>query len=375
MTFLAYVVPFLVVLSVLVFVHELGHYLAARWNGVRVEVFSIGFGPELFGWTDKNKTRWKVSLLPLGGYVKMLGDASAASNPDPEVMAKLSEEERSNALHAKTVYQRMAVSVAGPLANYVFAFAMFAALFATVGQRYTPAEIGFVQEGSAAQKGGLASGDRVVSVEGIPVQRFEDMQSIVSENADVSLSFVVVRGEDELQFTLTPDLKEQTDVFGRTRKMGVLGIGREGVEYIKRGPLGAVYYAAAECWKLTSQSLEAIGQMMIGARGSEGVGGPLRIAQLTGDVAQLGIPSLLWLMAILSISLGLINLFPVPVLDGGHLLFYAIEAIRGRPISEKNQERAFLVGFAIVGSLMAFAFWNDLTHLHVIEKIRTFLGL
>lgn len=369
-----YILPFVIVLTSLVFVHELGHYLVARWNGVKVEVFSIGFGPEIFGWTDKAKTRWKVSLFPLGGYVKMYGDANAASTPDQKELPYMSEEERSLTLHGKSVGQRIAVSAAGPLANYLFAFLIFAFLFATVGERYTPSEVGFIQEGSAAQKAGLQVGDRIVSIEELPVQKFEDMQAVISENPETPLSLVVMRGEDELSLTVIPDLKKIKDIFGKERQQGVLGIGRQGAEYIQRSPLEAIFYAARECGHLTLQSLKTVGQMLLGARSAEDLGGPLRIAQLAGNVAQEGFPTFLWFIAILSVSLGFINLLPIPLLDGGHLLFYGIEAIRGKPLSEKAQEKGFYVGLLIVGSLMIFSFWNDLVHLKIIEKLMTLLS-
>ncbi len=370
-----YILPFIVVLTILVFVHELGHYLVARWNGVKVDVFSIGFGPEIFGWTDKAQTRWKISLLPLGGYVKMYGDANAASTPDQEELHKMSEDDRSLTLHGKTVWQRIAVSAAGPLANYLFAFLVFSFLFATVGERYTPAEIGFIKEDSAAQKAGLLAGDRVVSIEELPIQRFEDMQLIISENPGTPLLMTVMRGEDEISISVVPDVKEMKDVFGKKRELGVLGIGRQGVEYIQRSFFESFFYAAKECYTLTLQTLKSVGEMILGTRSAEELGGPLRIAQLSGEVAQAGLPTFLWFIGVLSVSLGFINLLPIPLLDGGHLLFYGIEVIRGgKPLSEKAQEKGFYVGFLIVGSLMIFSFWNDLVHLKIVEKIMNFLS-
>lgn len=369
-----YAIPFVVVLTILVFVHELGHYLIARLNGVRVEVFSIGFGPEVFGWTDRAGTRWKVSMLPLGGYVKMFGDANAASAPDSELLSSITEQERRVTLQGKTVWQRMAVIAAGPLANYFFALVVFTGLFATVGQRYTPAEIGFIQPNSPAERAGLLTGDRVVEVESLPVERFEDLQLIVSENSGTPLVLKIMRGEDEIELEITPNVKQVTDIFGIAHTQGILGIGRQGVEYVKRGPLEAFAYACKETFSLTVQTLSSIGQMFIGMRGTDELGGPLRIAQLSGEVAQLGLPSLLWFMGVLSISLGLINFFPIPMLDGGHLVFYLIEAITGKPVSIKAQERWFQIGFFILVGLMIFSFWNDLKYMHVIEKILSFFG-
>lgn len=365
-----YIIPFVVVLTVLVFVHELGHYLVARYNGVRVDVFSIGFGPEIFGWTDRAHTRWKISLLPLGGYVKMYGDANAASTPDQKELQTMSDLQKSLTLHGKSVGQRIAVSAAGPLANYLFAFVVFAILFSTIGQRYSPPEIGFVQPGSVAESAGILVGDRIVSIEGLPIQRFEDMQLIISENPGIPLVITVMRGEDELSLNATPEIKTTKGMFGSVHEAGVLGIGRQGVEYIKRNPMEALFYAAKECYMLTYQTLVSIGQMILGMRSADELGGPLRIAQLSGEVIQAGLPTFFWFMAVLSISLGFINLLPIPLLDGGHLLFYFIEAIRGKPLSEKAQDRGFYFGLLVVGSLMIFSFWNDLVHLQVIEKIK-----
>ena len=369
-----YALPFVVVLTILVFVHELGHYLIARLNGVRVEVFSIGFGPEVFGWTDRAGTRWKISMLPLGGYVKMFGDANAASAPDSELLNSITEQERQVTLQGKTVWQRMAVIAAGPLANYFFALVVFTILFATVGQRYTPAEIGFVQPNSPAERVGLLTGDRVVEAENLPIERFEDLQLIVSENSGTPLSLKVMRGKNEIELEITPDVRRITDIFGVAHTQGFLGIGRQGVEYVKRGPLEAFVYACKETFSLTVQTLSSIGQMFIGMRSTDELGGPLRIAQLSGEVAQLGLPSLLWFMGVLSISLGLINFFPIPMLDGGHLVFYFVEAITGKPVGMKAQERWFQIGFFIIVGLMIFSFWNDLRYLHVIEKILNFFG-
>lgn len=372
--FTTYAVPFIVVLTILVFVHELGHYLIARWNGVRVEVFSIGFGPEVFGWTDKAGTRWKISILPLGGYVRMFGDANAASAPDQEILRTVKEEDKKHTLHGKTVWQRIAVIAAGPLANYLFAIGVFTVLFAVVGQRYTPAEIGFVQAGSPAEQGGLIGGDRVLEVENVPVQRFEDMQVIISENAGKPLSFKIARGGRKLDILVIPERKVVTDIFGNLHEQGFLGVGRQGAEYIKRNPIQAFGYACKETFSLTTQTLASIGQMFIGMRSTNELGGPLRIAQLSGEIAQLGLPSLFWFMGVLSVSLGLINFFPIPMLDGGHLVFYVMEVITGKPVKAKTQERWFQIGFFIIVGLMAFSFWNDLKQLQVIEKIMNLFG-
>jgi regulator of sigma E protease len=355
---------FLVVLTVLVFVHELGHYLAARRNGVRVEVFSIGFGPEIFGWNDRAGTRWKFSAVPLGGYVKMFGDSDAASTPSG-ALAYMSLADREVSFHYKRLGQRAAIVAAGPIANFLFAIVLFAGLYSVIGQPFTPPDVGQVKEGSAADKAGVKVGDVIVRIDGHDIQRFEDVQQIVRLNPGVAMDLVVRRDGSEVPLKVTPELQTITDNFGNKHRIGLLGIGRSGVEYVRRDPLSAVWYATAETWNLTSGTLQAVGQMVIGARTTDDLGGPVRIAQMSGEVASLGFVALLGFMAVLSVNLGLINLFPIPVLDGGHLLFYAAEAIRGRPLGQRAQEYGFRIGLALVLTLMVFATWNDIVRLPI----------
>ncbi len=355
-----YVIPFLVVLSILVFVHELGHYLVARYNGVGVDVFSIGFGPEVFGWNDSVGTRWKVSCLPLGGYVKMVGDADAASTPDKAALKKMNEDMRKRSLFYKTVWQRIAVSVAGPVANYLFAIFLFAILFATIGQRYTVPIVQGIQPGSASEVAGLQVGDHVKAINGHPIARFEDLQMIVQSHPQEVLQILLDRKGQSLTLAVTPTLVEIKDHFGRSHKTGVLGIKGSEAAYIHHTWLTAWWYATEEVVSLSYQTLKALGNIIIGAKSAEGLGGPLRIAQMSGEIAQSGIVALIWFMALLSVNLGLINLFPVPMLDGGHLLFYFIEVLRGKPLSEKAQEWGFRFGFAFVLGLMILSTWNDI---------------
>jgi regulator of sigma E protease len=357
---------FFIVLTVLVFVHEFGHYIVARWNGVRIEVFSIGFGPEIFGWNDRAGTRWKFSAIPLGGYVKMFGDADPASMPSADVH-EMTPEERAVAFHHKRLGQRAAVVAAGPAANFIFAIVVLAGLFATVGQPFTPADVGQVQPNSAAEKGGIKPGDAIVAIDGQSIERFEDVQQAVRLNAGAAMQIVVRRDGQEMTLSVTPQMQEMTDRFGNVHRMGLLGIGRSGVDYVRRDPVTAVWRATAETWNLSTGTLKAVWQMIIGARTTDELGGPLRIAQMSGEVAQGGVVSLVWFMAVLSVNLGLINLFPIPVLDGGHLLFYAAEAIRGRPLGQKAQEYGFRLGLALVMTLMVFATWNDLVHWGIVE--------
>jgi regulator of sigma E protease len=366
---LDYILPFLVILTVLVFVHELGHYSIARLCGVRIEVFSIGFGPELFGWNDRAGTRWKFSAIPLGGYVKMFGDADPMSTPGEQVRT-MTAAERAVSFHHKRLGQRVAVVAAGPLANFVFAVVVFAALFATVGQPFTPADVGRVQPGSAAEQSGIKAGDVIVSIDGERIDRFEDVQRIVRLNTGTQMQMVLRRGASDVTLAVTPRVTNLTDRFGHEHKLGLLGIERSGVNFIRRDPATAVWRAGQETLTMSTDTLQAVWQMAIGLRTTDEIGGPLRIAQLSGEVAQGGVVAMLGLVAVLSVNLGLINLFPVPVLDGGHLLFYAAEAIRGRPLGQRAQEYGYRVGFALVITLMVFATWNDLVHLRIVEFIK-----
>src|SRR6266700_7508600 len=321
---------FIVILTVLVFVHEFGHYFIARWNRVRIEVFSIGFGPELFGWWDRAGTRWKFSTIPLGGYVKMFGDSDASSGLPIARLGELSAAEREVSFPCKRLGQRAAIVAGGPLANFVFAIVVLALLFITYGQPYTPAEVGQVMPGSAAEASGIHAGDAIVSINGRTIDRFEDVQQMVRLNPSVPMTMVVRRDGTLVDLKVTPSLIEESDRLGR-RQIGQLGIRGGGTKYIQRDPGSAVVSAVSETWNLSATTLAAMGQMVIGTRTTDELGGPLRIAQLSGEIAQGGLVPLLWFMAVLSVNLGLINLFPVPVLDGGHLLFYAAEAIRGKP--------------------------------------------
>ena len=359
---LDYLVPFVLVLSVVVFVHEYGHYWVARRNGVRVEVFSIGFGRELFGLNDSHGTRWKFSLVPLGGYVKMLGDADATSATKDEATAS-----RPDSFPAKTVWQRMAIVVAGPLANFVYAIVALALLFATAGRPYTPAEVGEVQADSAAAAAGLMPGDRILAIGDQEIAVFEDLQAIVARSAAVPLRFVLQRDGQRVEREVTPDLREVTDRFGNVHKIGRIGVSRGSTEFRRSDPFTAIAGATMETGKILGGTLVSLGQLIVGARDTSELGGPLRIAQMTGEVARDGWINLLWFSAVLSINLGLINLFPIPMLDGGHLVLYAVEATRGRPLTERSQEIAFRFGLAMVLSLMVFATWNDLVHLKVVE--------
>jgi len=359
---IGYIIPFLIILSVVVFVHEYGHYWVARRNGVRVEVFSIGFGPELLGFNDKHGTRWKLSAIPLGGFVKMLGDADETSaRPD----ATTSREPDS--FPAKSVLQRMAIVGAGPAANFLFAIVVLSILFVFSGRPFTPAVVGEVTAGSPAAAAGLEPGDRISAVDGAEVDSFESLQGMVRDQAEVPLAFTIERDGEVFEVTVTPALNEIEDRFGNTHRVGLVGISRSGVEFRRSNPGMAVFEATSETVRMVTATLGALGEMIVGSRGTEELGGPLRIAQMSGTIAQDGLVPAIWFTAVLSINLGLINLFPIPMLDGGHLVLYTIEAARGRPLGERSQEMAFRVGLAMVLTLMIFATWNDLVQMNIIK--------
>lgn len=354
----SYLVPFLVLLTVLVFVHELGHYWIARRNGVRVEVFSIGFGPEILGWTDKADTRWKFSAIPLGGYVKMFGEGEHTGGGAAE--RPLTDEEKAVSFAHKRLGQRAAIVFAGPAANFVFAIVVLAGLFMTVGQPYTPAEVGSVRVDSAAAEAGLKAGDKFLKISGTSIQRFEDVQQIVRLSAGERLELLIERDGKQLTLYATPQVSELKDRSGNTHKIGLLGVSRKGFGYVRHDPFKAVWQAMRESVQLTVGTFKAIGQMIEGTRSVKELGGPVRIGQMSGDFAKSGLIPYIWFMALLSINLGLINLFPIPMLDGGHLVFYSVEAVIRRPVNEQVQEYSFRIGLALILGFMIFVTFNDI---------------
>ncbi len=444
--------PFLVVLTVLVFVHELGHYWVARRCGVRVEVFSIGFGPEIFGWNDKADTRWKISAIPLGGYVKMFGEGETSG--DDEVPRPLTSAERRVSFRYKSLAARASIVFAGPAANFLFAIIVLGCLFGFKGQAFTPATFNKINPGSAAEEAGLKPGDLIVRLDGIAIERFEDVQQIVRMNPDKSMEIVIVRNGSEVALDVTPKSNEMRDITGSIVRVGQLGIARvtpakiggfsedsvakkaglqdgdliiriggetvedfldvrrivrenpaksidvvvdrggaeislpvmpsvlevqdkdckpkkigylgirpkqiERREFRQFGPAAALWQAVKETWNVSVSSLLTVSQVIVGSRSADELGGPIKIAQVSGAVWKLGLVELVSWMVVLSISLGLINLFPIPLLDGGHLLFFACEAVRGRPLGERTQEYGFRIGLVLVLSLMVFVFTNDI---------------
>lgn len=364
---IGYVIPFLFVLTVVVFFHELGHFLVARWAGVKVLTFSLGFGPELAGFNDKHGTRWKISAIPLGGYVKFFGDESEASTPSTETLEKMNAEERSYSFHHKKVGPRAAIVAAGPIANFLLAIVIFSVMFMVLGKPSTSARVDSVQAGSAAAAAGFQSGDLITAIDGQAIDSFSDMQRIVGTKAGQKLTFDVKRDSKLLSLTATPELREVKDSFGNVHRLGVLGISRATAagDTVTQpvSPPAAVWLGVKETWFVVDRTFSYIGGVFTGREAADQVGGPIRIAQISGQVATIGLAALIHLAAVLSISIGLLNLFPVPLLDGGHLLFYAVEAVRGKPLSERAQELGFRIGLALVLMLMVFATYNDFKHL------------
>ncbi len=363
----AYIIPFLFVLSLVVFFHEFGHFIIARLCGVRILVFSLGFGPELVGFNDRHGTRWKISAVPLGGYVKFFGDENASSVPDAPGLEAMAPADRAQSFHFQPVRKRAAIVVAGPMANFILAIVIFSAIFMVYGKQSMSARVDSVQPDSAAAAAGFQPGDLVVAIGGQAIGDFEQMQRIVSESAGDKLDIKIDRKGTILELTASPALKEVKDNFGNVHRIGILGISRsmaaEDLKFQPVAPPQAVWMGVQETWFVVDRTLTYIGGVVIGREAADQLGGPIRIAQISGQVATIGFVALIHLAAVLSVSIGLLNLFPIPLLDGGHLLFYSIEALRGRPLSERAQEVGFRIGLAIVVMLMIFATFNDIVHL------------
>lgn len=360
---LSYVVPFLAVLTVIVFVHEMGHYLVARWNGVAIQAFSIGFGPELIGWNDRHGTRWKVSAIPLGGYVRFAGDMNASSMPDPDAPELQDPELAPHLFINKSVWQRIAIVVAGPVANLLLTFLVLYALLLGYGRQTVPAVLGEVIAGSVAEAAGFEPGDKILAVDGYVVRGFEDFQRYVATSPGRQVQVEVERNAAKQTLDLVPEPVVIQDRFGNDQRIGRIGVSRNieesDVVLYRPGPVEAVGMTFEEIRFIVQRTGEYLGEIIMGRGDVSQLSGPVKVAKVSGEVATLGIIALINLMALLSLNIGIFNLLPVPMLDGGHLMYYLIEAVRGRPLSMRVQEMGFRFGFALVLGLMVFTVFND----------------
>ncbi|PWW03680.1 site-2 protease [Hoeflea marina] len=360
-------VPFLVVLTIVVFVHEMGHYLVGRWCGIRVLTFSVGFGPELVGFNDSRGTRWKISAIPLGGYVKFFGDENAASVPDNAEVAAMSEADRARSFPGASLWRRAATVAAGPIANFILAIAIFSVAFGVNGRMIADPVVAEVRAESAAAAAGVAPGDRFLAIDGHPVETFDDVRRYVGVRPDVPIRVTMERAGQPVELSLTPVRTEITDRFGNKMEVGQIGVvtNNETANFRVKtyGPVEAVGQGVQESWFIVTRTFGYIGNIITGREKADQLGGPIRVAQVSGQMATLGVGALIQLAAVLSVSIGLLNLMPVPMLDGGHLVFYALEGIRGRPLGDTTQEWAFRLGLTAVLALMLFATWNDVSSL------------
>lgn len=374
------IIPFLVVLSVLIFVHEMGHFLVARLFGVRVEVFSIGFGREIYGWNDRAGTRWKIGWLPMGGYLKMFGMAEPmdekAEDGTDEDERPMTPEERAVSFRHKHLAQRTAIIAAGPIANFLFAILVFAGLFSFAGMPYLAASVGEVIPNSAAAEAGMEPGDRILSIDGAPVKEFDDLLQIVKSSSGIRLEIVVLRRDTEVTLWATPKPIRVKGDSGDPTEIGLLGIKSDPTQvyYEKINLAKATWLAVERTGETIVRVLVFLGEMISGTQETDDLGGILRIAAFSGQSAQQGIANLLFFMAMLSINLGLVNLFPIPVLDGGYLVFYAFEAILGRPLGQRVQEYGLRFGLILVLLLVIFVTWNDLVYFRVIDFIQDLIS-
>lgn len=363
----SYLLPFLFVLSLVIFIHELGHFLAGRWCGTDVSVFSIGFGRPLIGFTDKMGTRWQLAAIPLGGYVKFAGDANGASMPDDEALRGLSAEERARTFPGKSLAQRAFIVAAGPLANFILAIAIFGGSAYFLGRHVLTPRVDAVVAGGAADRAGFKAGDIVLAIDGKEIASFTEMQRAMSTRPEERINVRVERGGKTVALEVMPELREIKSALGKQR-IGIIGVqaSRDPADvHVRNYGLGeAVIFGMTESWFVVERTFDYLGKLIAGRESTDQLSGPIRIAQASGHVAtNSGILGLISLAGVLSVSIGLMNLFPIPMLDGGHLMFYAIEAVRGRPLSEKAQEYGFRVGMALVLMLMVFVTFNDIVHI------------
>ena len=376
---LTYIIPFIILIIVVVFIHEYGHFYFAKRYGVGVTDFSIGFGKEMFGWNDKSGTRWKVCAIPLGGYVKFFGDRNVYSEADNEkIIKEYSKEDQDKLFVLKPLYQRALIVFGGPLANFLLAILIFFSVYMFVGKDFTPAVINEVQKDSPAMVAGLKDNDIVVSIDGNKVKSIMEVSKFIMMSTDEFINFTVNRSNQDLTFRVKPNVIKSEDELGNKinkRMVGIkLGAYNNEVNHVKLGPTKALFYAVNEVYYVSISSLKYIGSMLTGNGDSSQLGGPIRIAKISGQVAEFGILPFISLMAYISISLGLINLFPIPMLDGGHLMFYGIEKVLGRPLSQKTQEGFFRIGMFLLLSLMFFTTFNDLKDIGLFKFINNYIS-
>ncbi|MGO4436836.1 RIP metalloprotease RseP [Rhizobium sp. RAF56] len=362
-----YIVPFVLVLSLLVFVHEMGHYLVGRLSGIRILAFSVGFGPEIAGFTDRHGTRWKLSAIPLGGYVRFFGDEDASSKTDNQQLSAMSPEDRARSFAGAKLWKRAATVAAGPIANFLLAIAIFAVLFSIYGRSVADPVVAEVKADSAAADAGIKPGDLLLAIDGSKVTTFDDVRRYVSIRPGRHIIVTVERNGQSLDFPMVPQRTDMTDQFGNKMEVGIIGIvTNQDVGHFRQQtytPLQAVVEGTRQTGSIVVGTFQYIGNLFGGYMKPDQLGGPIRVAQASGQMASLGLAAVLQLAAVLSVSIGLLNLMPVPVLDGGHLMFYAIEAVRGKPLGAAAQDIAFRIGLAMVLSLMVFATWNDISAL------------
>ena len=377
---LTYIIPFLILLTIVVFIHEYGHYYFARKYGVGVTAFSVGFGKELFGWTDKNGTRWKFSAIPFGGYVKFFGDHNVFSDFNKKELRKqYSEEDQKKLLAFKPLYQKNLIAFGGPLANFILAFVIFLSVFMFVGKDFTPAMIAEVKKESPAEIYGLKKNDLLLNIDGNKVESVMDVSKFITLSTDDFIEFVVLRNNDEYTLKVKPYLIETKDDFGNPfekRMVGIqIGANNNTINHVKLGPTKAAYYSAKEIIFVSQKTLSMMWGYLqkLWGKGYGDVrqlGGPIKIAQISGDVAKMGLLPFIIIIAYISISLGLINLFPIPLLDGGHIALNTIEGIRGKEFNKGTIDTTFRIGFSIVIILMVFTTINDIYNSH--EKISAY---
>ena len=376
---LSYILPFIALIVVVVFIHEYGHYYFAKRFGVGITDFSIGFGKEMFGWNDKSGTRWKVCVIPLGGYVKFFGDRNVYSQADNDkIIKEFSKEDQDRLFVLKPLYQRALIVFGGPLANFLLAILIFFSVYTFAGKDFTPAVINEVQKDSPAMVAGLKDNDIVVSIDGNEVTSIMEVSKYIMMSTDEFINFTVNRYDQDLTFRVKPNIVEGEDNLGNKiskRMVGIkLGAYNNEVNHVKLGPAKALFYAVNEVYYVSTSSLKYIGSMIVGNGDTSQLGGPIRIAKISGQVAEFGILPFISLMAYISISLGLINLFPIPMLDGGHLMFYGIEKVLGHPLSQKTQEGFFRIGMFLLLSLMFFTTFNDLKDVGLFKFFNNYIS-